>query len=202
MAGDGRSGFAGDGGLATRAELSDISDIAFAPDGDLYISDGTRVRAVDQDGIIRSVAGDGATPANESVRGPPTVANATPALKAALGPTVSIAFSPTGELYLATPNELLRLTAADTLAALRAVVRSGPGGHGPLNELGQIALDGRGDIYASSLQAGWSLYMAAPNGTATYLGYARRSGGNTAVLGPAPGGEVYAGSGKDVPSLR
>jgi glucose/arabinose dehydrogenase len=202
VAGDGRDGFAGDGGLATRAALSDISDIAFAPDGDLYIADGARVRAVGQDGMIRAVAGDGATPASESAGGPPTEANGTPALKAALGPSVSIAFGPTGELYLATENELLRLTAAGKLAALRAVVRAGPGGHGPLNEFGQIAMDGRGDIYASSLQAGWSLYMVAPNGTATYLGYARRSGGNTAVLASAPGGEVNAGSASSILRLQ
>ncbi|MGA3221992.1 MAG: serine/threonine protein kinase, partial [Acidimicrobiales bacterium] len=70
VAGDGRDGFAGDGGLATRAALSDISDIAFAPDGDLYIADGARVRAVGQDRMIRAVAGDGATPASESAGGP------------------------------------------------------------------------------------------------------------------------------------
>ena len=48
VAGDGCDGFADDGGPATRAELSYISDIAFAPDGDLCIAGGARVQAVGQ----------------------------------------------------------------------------------------------------------------------------------------------------------
>jgi len=160
------------------------------------------VRDVDKEGIIRTVAGDGATPARESAGGSSTVANGTPALKAALGPSVSIAFSPGGQLYLATENELFRLTAAGRLAAVKAVVRSGPGEHGPLNAFGEIAVDSRGDTYASSLYAGCPLYMVAPDGTATYLGYARRSGGNTAVLASAPGGVIYAASAGSTLRLR
>jgi serine/threonine-protein kinase len=46
VAGTGKPGFSGDGGPAVRAELSDVSGLAVAPDGTLYIADGGRVRTV------------------------------------------------------------------------------------------------------------------------------------------------------------
>jgi hypothetical protein len=47
VAGDGTTGFAGDGGPATKAELSDMTDLTFAPNGDLYLADNGRVRVID-----------------------------------------------------------------------------------------------------------------------------------------------------------
>ncbi|MBN1570929.1 MAG: hypothetical protein JXA73_24025, partial [Acidobacteria bacterium] len=50
----------GDGGLATQAAISGNMPIpVVAPDGSLYIRDGFRIRKVDLDGIIRTVAGNG-----------------------------------------------------------------------------------------------------------------------------------------------
>jgi hypothetical protein len=40
VAGSGRVGFSGDGGPAVRAELSSVSDLAFAANGTVYIADG------------------------------------------------------------------------------------------------------------------------------------------------------------------
>jgi hypothetical protein len=176
VAGDGQAGFSGDGGPATKASLSDVSDMSFAPNGDLYLADGGRVRVVDSAGTIRTIAGDG-------LSGGP-VANGTPALSAPLGPGISIALSPTGQLYLATPSQLLRLSSANLLDSVPAVVSSGPpeSPKGTLNGFGSIAVDGLGDVYASSTFTGWSVYKISPGGTATSLGYARRSGGNTAVV--------------------
>jgi DNA-binding CsgD family transcriptional regulator/sugar lactone lactonase YvrE len=59
VAGDGVRGFGGDGGLATRARLSLPADVAFGPDGVMYIADSgnARVRAVARDGTITTVAG-------------------------------------------------------------------------------------------------------------------------------------------------
>ena len=56
-------GFSGDGGLATAAELSGPRDVAVGPDGSLVIADSgnNRVRVVDPNGVIRTVAGTGAT---------------------------------------------------------------------------------------------------------------------------------------------
>ena len=91
VAGDGASGFSGNGGPATKAKLSSVAAMSFAPNGDLYLADGTRVQVVESNGTIHTIAGDG--------RSGPPVASGTPALTASLGPVVAITFSPNGQLY-------------------------------------------------------------------------------------------------------
>src|SRR6266567_7538782 len=61
VAGVGTSGFSGDGGPATGAQLSNVLGLAVDPAGNLLIadSDNHRVRLVTPDGIITTVAGDG-----------------------------------------------------------------------------------------------------------------------------------------------
>jgi uncharacterized protein (TIGR03437 family) len=59
MAGTGASGYWGDGGRATSAQLTAVRDLAVGLTGALYIADGVRVRSVDTSLIIRTVAGDG-----------------------------------------------------------------------------------------------------------------------------------------------
>jgi hypothetical protein len=198
VAGNGRDGFAGDGGPATKAELSQVSDMAFAPNGDLYLADGGRIRVIDRAGTIRTIAGDGRSGGPNN-----PIATGTPALSAPLGPTVSLAFSPSGQLYVATQNQLFRLSAAGRLDNLRAVLPPGsvqmPG---TLNGFGSIAVDGRGNVYASSLFDGWSVFKISPDGTATYLGYARRSGGNTAVVQRGANGVIDVDDGEYVLQVR
>ncbi len=175
VAGNGKPGFAGDGGAAAEAELSTVTDMTFGPGGALYLADGGRVRRIDQTGTIGTVA-------------------------AALSPPLALAFSPAGELYVATSTKLLRLTARRTLATVPAVLRSGPV-RGPLTGFGQIEFGRNGDIYASSGVRGWSLYEIHPNGIAVYRGYARRSGGALASLAVTPGGIVEAGDGSNLLAL-
>ncbi|MHB1823414.1 MAG: NHL repeat-containing protein, partial [Acidimicrobiales bacterium] len=61
FAGTGVSGFSGDGGPATAAELDDPTGLAVASNGDVYIADAgsNRVRMVTPSGIITTVAGTG-----------------------------------------------------------------------------------------------------------------------------------------------
>ncbi|BDD11419.1 hypothetical protein FUAX_38510 (plasmid) [Fulvitalea axinellae] len=61
VAGTGSNGFSGDGNAATLAQLSNPRDIAVARDGTLYIADAGnyRIRAVDPNGGISTIAGDG-----------------------------------------------------------------------------------------------------------------------------------------------
>jgi sugar lactone lactonase YvrE len=56
------SGFSGDGGPATEAKLNSVEAIAAGPDGTLYLADAgnNRIRMVDEDGTITTVAGNGA----------------------------------------------------------------------------------------------------------------------------------------------
>ena len=59
VAGNGRGGFSGDGGPATRASLDEPWDVAIGEEGTLYIADmnNSRIRAVAPNGVIRTVAG-------------------------------------------------------------------------------------------------------------------------------------------------
>jgi hypothetical protein len=190
VAGEGKDGYSGDGGAATKAALSNLSDITFGRGGSLYIADGGRVRVVNTAGIITTIAGDGHSG---------TVANGTAALSAPLNSLSSIAFSPSGELYLATASQLLRLAPNDKLVTVRAVVRSGPRpGKFIPGEDASIALDASGDLDVGSDYTGWSIYKVGHNGVASYLGHARRSGGDVVVLQPGPGGIVEAESASSI----
>jgi sugar lactone lactonase YvrE len=61
VAGNGQEGFGGDGGPATAARLNRPRFLIIAPDGSLLIADTAnyRVRRVDPDGIITTIAGTG-----------------------------------------------------------------------------------------------------------------------------------------------
>lgn len=194
VAGDGRAGFSGDGGPAVDAELSDVSDLAFGPTGNLYIADGPRVRVVSPDGEIHTVAGNGTTPR--------PIADGTPALSAPLARLNHIAVSQDGQVYISTGSQILRLTGQGTLVTVPAVVSSGPlrGALGREGDLAEIALDASGDIYVSGFE-GWSVWRVNPAGVASNVGgvgAARRSGGNFSVLARGPSGAVYAEDGPTI----
>ena len=178
VAGDGTSGFSGNRGPATKAKLSSVSAMSFAPNGDLYLADGTRVRVVESNGTIHTIAGDG--------RSGPSVANGTPALSASLGPVVAITFSPSGQLYFATSTQIFRLSSTDTLKTVRAIATLYGGKKVAASEFVSIAVDAEGNVFASAAFAGWSVYKIAPDGVATNLGYARRSGGQPAIVQRSP----------------
>ena len=95
VAGDGRAGVSGDGGPAVRAELVAISDLAFAPDGRLYVADGGHVRVSERNGgrPLHTIASD--TTALSAPLGParPLVGRATP---------LSLDVSPSGQLHIST----------------------------------------------------------------------------------------------------
>jgi hypothetical protein len=72
VAGDGRSGNAGDGGPATEAAL-DPSGVAVGPTGFLWISSGDSIREVDPAGIISSIVSGGPPIGQDvTVKGVPT----------------------------------------------------------------------------------------------------------------------------------
>ena len=93
------SGFgdAGDGGPAINARLGAIGSLAFGPDGALYIVDvsNNRIRKVDTDGIISTVAGSGARGFGGD-GGPATEAKLSSPRGVAIGPDGALYFSDTG----------------------------------------------------------------------------------------------------------
>jgi hypothetical protein len=71
VAGNGTQGSQGDGGPATSAQLQYPDGLALDTAGNLYIADGNAVRKVTREGMITSVAGNGAHAVNavDNVRG-------------------------------------------------------------------------------------------------------------------------------------
>jgi hypothetical protein len=61
IAGTGTAGYSGDNGPATLAQLNDPQELVLDPSGNLYISDALnyRVRKVDTNGVITTIAGTG-----------------------------------------------------------------------------------------------------------------------------------------------
>jgi hypothetical protein len=92
VAGTGRAGFSGDRGPATEAKLT-AEDVAFDDSGNLYIADGDnhRVRKVDKEGIIHTVAGSGKTGYS---------GDGGPATEAALNGPSGIDFDGEGNLFI------------------------------------------------------------------------------------------------------
>ena len=92
VAGNGTTGYSGDGGLAVNAALSEFTSLALDPAGNLYIADASnrRVRMVTPGGIISTIAGTGI----EGFSG-----DGGPAINAQLGQPTSVLFS-AGNLYI------------------------------------------------------------------------------------------------------
>ncbi|HEY3855829.1 MAG TPA: immunoglobulin domain-containing protein [Verrucomicrobiae bacterium] len=91
VAGTGTYGFSGDGGAATNAQLSDPAFLALDAAGNLYIADhvNARVRKVDTNGIIMTIAGGGTN-----------LSDGIEATNAELYPS-GLAFDRSGNLYIA-----------------------------------------------------------------------------------------------------
>ena len=111
VAGTGKSGFSGDGGPATSAEIDDPGGLNFGPNATLYFADqgNGRVRAISARGTITTVAGGGDISASSGF-----VPDGTPALDASITP-YDVAVSPNGQVYVATGLQVLRLSRRDTL---------------------------------------------------------------------------------------
>src|SRR5690606_32410978 len=93
VAGTGKPGHSGDGGPAADAQLHRPHEIAFGPDGRLYVADMSShaIRAIDlTSGAIDRIAGTGE---------PGFSGDGKPATEAQLDDPISLAFGPDGQLY-------------------------------------------------------------------------------------------------------
>ncbi|MFN7933880.1 MAG: hypothetical protein U0R19_11155 [Bryobacteraceae bacterium] len=148
IAGNGTSGYSGDGGPAVAASFSYTGGLAIQPSGDLYISDtgNQRIRRVTPAGQIDTVAGTGSA----SFTG-----DGGPALAASLSLPSHILFTPTGDLiFCDAGNHRIRKIATDgrisTIAGTGGIGFAGDGGSA-LNATfytpRALGLDAAGNLY-------------------------------------------------------
>lgn len=132
VAGNGERGFSGDGGPATEARLDAVGDIAADAEGVLYLADRGvhRVRKVDADGIITTVAGTG-EPGYSGDGGPGT--------QAQLNEPRGVAVQDSGNLFISDyyNNSIRRVDAAGTIDTV-----AGRGFEGPVGFLGAVRSGG------------------------------------------------------------
>jgi sugar lactone lactonase YvrE len=191
VVGNGKAGYAGDGGPATAAEINGPGGMAVAPDGTLYFADtfNDRLRAVSPTGTITTVAGDGQYG---------FVSNGAPALGAPITP-FDVIVGPDGALYVATEQQVLRLGAGGTFSCLAGCNRNSPyagdyGAGGPAvagsaDGPNGLAFDASGDLYIAGSNTK-EILMVDPRGILHDIGsvYPRGPGGLVTV----PGGSVVA----------
>lgn len=121
VAGTGEAGFSGDGGPATAAKLDDPEAIAFDAAGNLFIDDSNtnRIRRIDQQGVITTVAGTG----EQGFSG-----DGGPATAAKLSEVEGISLDANGDLLIAdTSND--RIRRVDQHGIITTVAGTGKSGH-------------------------------------------------------------------------
>ena len=171
FAGNGTAGFSGDGGAATKAELSAPLGIAFDPAGNLYIADSgnQRVRKVTPGGIVSTVAGNGAQGYN---------GDGIAAIKAELAHPNGIATDSKGNLYIADGyNQRIRMV--NTAGIISTVAGNGTAGYsgdaGPaklaeLNSPAGVALDSGGNLFIADDNNARVRKVNSAGAIATYAG--------------------------------
>jgi sugar lactone lactonase YvrE len=179
IAGNGLSGFSGDGGAATSAQLSQPAGLAVDAAGNLYIADSNNgaIRKVTPGGIISTVAGTGGTFGFSGDGGAATSAK--------MMAPFAVTLDSQGNLYIADYYGWIRKVTASTgvistLAGNGTIGYSGDGGAATsaqfYNPLG-VAVDSSGNVYVADSNNGavrmiqnGIITTIAGNGTLSYAG--------------------------------
>jgi len=194
VAGNGMTGFSGDNGPATSAELNEPEGIAADSAGNLYIADwqNNRIRMV-SNGVITTVAGNG-------TRG--YSGDGGPATSAQLAYPQSVAVDSAGNLYIAdTSNSCIRKVANGVITTVAGNGEFGfSGDNGPatsaqFNGPTGVAVDSGGNLYIAD-QPNQRIRKVS-NGLITTV-----AGGGTSIgdNGPATNAQLYEPSGVAVDS--
>jgi RHS repeat-associated protein len=170
VAGNGQRGFSGDGGPATQASVNPAR-IALGPDGSIYFSDpftdanSGRVRRVDANGIITTVAGGTCC----------SFGDGGPATQARLARPEGIAVGADGSLYIADSNLVRRVDPSGVIKTVAGVgLPAGPGGAngdgGPATQAfvdpWDVAVAPDGSLYIADL-SNHRVRKVSPSGTIT-----------------------------------
>ena len=147
VAGTGVAGFAGDGGLAVNAQISDPLGVAVDANNNVYIADASnsRIRKVDTHGIITTFAGSGTSG---------FAGDGGPAIAAWLNSPRHLAFDSAGNLYIADlNNNRIRKVSGGIISTVAGNGAAGFGGDGGaatsaiLSAPEGIAVDNAGNLY-------------------------------------------------------
>ncbi len=169
VAGNGESGYSGDGGLARFATFKDASKLTFDRTGNLYVADDTRIRRITPQGIVTTVAGTG----DMGFSG-----DGGPAVSATLGRIIGLAADSAGALHVLAQD----VASGSLQARLRKVVPGGtitsvitpfPGCSG----LGGLAIDAAGTIYYTDLDSNRVMRLVPGSTPVVFAGASRSVAG-------------------------
>ena len=156
IAGTGTNGFSGDGGPALGAMLHNPGGVALDAGGNVFFIDAVnhRVRRVDTNGIITTVAGNG-TYGYSGDGGPAT--------NAMLAAAYGIAVDTCGNLYI-TDYDNSRIRKVDTNGAINTVVASSSG----ISQPRGLAVDGGGNLFVTDA-GNYRVHKVDTNGIVTLV---------------------------------
>jgi uncharacterized protein YjdB len=196
FAGNGSTGFSGDGGPATAATFGagGLTDVVADRAGNVYICDGNnyRIRKVDPNGIITTVAGNGTT-SHTGDGGPATAAG--------IAYTSGIAVDKDGILYISGYGKIRKVSASGIITTIAGINGGGsysdgvPATTSYMNPY-RISVDNAGNVYfvdqnvhrLRRVNTSGIVNTLAGTGTAAYSG---DGGPATAAALSSPSG-VYA----------
>ena len=205
VAGNGTSGYSGDGGPATSAQINPLA-VSIDAAGNVYIAETARVRKVSTLGIITTVAGNGTT--GYSGDGGPAI-NAQLAISAQLS-SACLAVDNAGNLYISdtgnyrvrkvSPNGTITTVAGTGNQSFGPVIGDGgPAVNAPLIP-GAVALDTGGNLYIGAQRV---VRKVSPDGIITTVAGSVTApttysgdGGAAIAAGLAVSGVVVDGSGR------
>jgi uncharacterized protein (TIGR03437 family) len=194
VAGNGSSGYSGDGGPAAKAQLNGPQGVAVDAAGNLYIADteNNRIRKVTGDGLIATVAGNGV--AGYSGDGGQ-------ATSAQVGNPVGVAVDAAGDIFTVDASTRVRQVYPNGLIATIAGNGSrGYSGDGGVATQAQLNAPSAIALFGNGLQPMGAVYVAdTANNAVRLLQYAGNGLGVNAVangasfiLGAVAPGEVVA----------
>ncbi|MEO8452826.1 MAG: hypothetical protein ABI647_23755, partial [Gemmatimonadota bacterium] len=210
-------GSSGDGGRATAATLESPRAIAVAPDGTLYIAEDKRVRRVDRDGIIRTVAGNGLPGGVENGRDGLVDGTAT---DVPVAPR-DIAVASDGSLFLSEGSRVRRLSGESITTVAGSGRFGGAGDDGDARQASfsirgmAVARDGSLLVVDTSSSSGSKLRRISTAGRVTTIAGGGTSNRNTpppsggraveadlrrlTAVASGPSGNIYLAGPQDVP---